>query len=724
MSVHAAQAALAARTNDEERRLRGAWLVAARMSWVVIALLTMIYCVISFPMEFARLRSVCTAPPCSVTALDSINLRELESIGGSVDFFATYVITVELVFAVVSFAVGSMLFWRKSDERMALFVALMLVTFGSLAFADSYDAVAAWAGGWWWAFATIFFLGNISPVLFFFLFPTGRFVPRWACAPAALLVVLGIGFHFFRSSPIFGWLTSIYGSVFSVSIVVLAVWAQFYRYRRVSDLLQRQQTKWVVWGTALAMLGSQSVQGLLPLLGRPHVLTIGAAYTILTGSILLIPLSIGVAIMRSRLWDIDVLITRTLVYGALSASVVGIYVVVVGYLSTLFQTSGNLAISLVATGLVAVLFQPLRDQLQRGVNRVLFGARDDPYAVLAHLGQQLDNTLDPDAVLPTIVATVRDALKLPYVAIILDQEGRAALAAATGHLVADPLSLPLFYQNEPAGQLLLGPRGPGEAFSAADRRLIEVLTRHVGVAAHAVRLTAALQRSREQLVLAREEERRRLRNDLHDGLGPQLAGLTMKIQTARLRLAHDPLADTLLAELAAHTQEAVADIRQVVYGLRPPSLDELGLLFALREAAAQYQVQGFTSIQIQIDTPDQLPLLPAAIEVATYRIAQEALTNAIKHAQAHTCWLQLAVDVQAGALVLTVQDDGHGITPEQVKGVGLRSMRERATELGGTLTVEPVAEGGTRVSARLPLPLSYLMNSSYVESETTESPFL
>jgi signal transduction histidine kinase len=237
----------------------------------------------------------------------------------------------------------------------------------------------------------------------------------------------------------------------------------------------------------------------------------------------------------------------------------------------------------------------------------------------------------------------------------------------------------------------------------ADRRLIAVLARQVGVAAHAVRLTAALQRSREQLVLAREEERRRLRNDLHDGIGPQLASLTLKIQTARLRLSHDPLAETLLTELAARTQATVADIRRVVYDLRPPSLDELGLLSALRESAAQYQAQGAGGAQFHIDAPEHLAPLPAAVEVAVYRIAQEALTNVMRHAQAHNCWLRLAVDGPAGVLCLEVQDDGPGIAPTHRTGVGLRSMRERATELGGTLTVAPGATGGTQVRAVLPL---------------------
>jgi signal transduction histidine kinase len=419
---------------------------------------------------------------------------------------------------------------------------------------------------------------------------------------------------------------------------------------------------------------------------------------------LLIPLAIGIAILRYRLWDIDILINRTLVFGTLTACVVGIYVLVIGSLSLLFQTSGNLPISLVATGLVAVLFQPLRGRLQRGINRLLYGERDEPYAVLASLGQRLESALDPEAILPTIVETVRDALKLPYAAIIVDQERSASFVAASGSPVANPLSLPLLYQGEALGQLVLGPRGAGEMFNTADRNLIAVLARQAGVAAHAVRLTAALQRSREQLVLAREEERRRLRNDLHDGIGPQLAGLTMKIQTARLRLAHDPLADTLLSELVARTQDTVADIRRVVYDLRPPSLDELGLLSALRESAAQYQAHGYVGVQIHVDAPKQLEPLPAAVEVAIFRIAQEAMTHVVRHAKAQTCWLRLSIDAPARVLCLDVQDDGEGIAPERHLGVGLRSMRERAAELGGTLTVEPAAVGGTLVRARLPLP--------------------
>jgi signal transduction histidine kinase len=194
-------------------------------------------------------------------------------------------------------------------------------------------------------------------------------------------------------------------------------------------------------------------------------------------------------------------------------------------------------ISLIATGLVAVLFAPLRDRLQRSVNRLLYGQRDEPYAVLSRLGQRLEATLAPEAVLPTIVATVKEALKLPYAAIALDQEGRSIEVATAGTLTIDPLCLPLTYQGETIGQLILAPRTPGEAFAPAEQRLLDDLAHQASVATAAVRLTADLQRSRERLVTAREEERRRLRRDLHDGLGPTLAGHSLKIGSARALLA-------------------------------------------------------------------------------------------------------------------------------------------------------------------------------------------
>ncbi len=260
------------------------------------------------------------------------------------------------------------------------------------------------------------------------------------------------------------------------------------------------------------------------------------------------------------------------------------------------------------------------------------------------------------------------------------------------------MHLPLVYQSEPIGELLLAPRSPGESLTASDRRLLTDLARQAGIAAHAVRLTTELQRSRERLVATREEERRRLRRDLHDGLGPQLAALTLKLETARNRLGHDPLADTLLTDLTERTQVAVADIRRLAYALRPPALDELGMVPALREQAFQYAHQ----IHTTIEAPERLPELSAAVEVAIFRIAQEALTNVIRHAQARTCTIRLLLDETTGILSLEILDDGHGLPPVRRSGVGLVSMRERAEELGGKLTLEPASPRGTRVLAQFP----------------------
>src|SRR5918998_1824002 len=287
-----------------------------------------------------------------------------------------------------------------------------------------------------------------------------------------------------------------------------------------------------------------------------------------------------VAILRYRLYDIDLLINRTLVYGALSAGVVGIYVLTVVTLGALFQARGNLGVSLLATGLVAVLFQPLRSRLQRGVNRLMYGERDDPYAVLSRLGRRVETTIAPKAALNAIVETIAQALKAPYVAITVQQSGGDGFARVAEHGTpkGELVVLPLVYQQEKVGQLLVAPRAPRETFSQADTRLLEDLARQVEVAVHAVRLTADLQHSRERLVTTREEERRRLRRDLHDGLGPTLGALTLGLDTTRLALAQDdPKAvNDLLVELKGQSREAVSDVRRLVYGLRPPALDDLG----------------------------------------------------------------------------------------------------------------------------------------------------
>jgi signal transduction histidine kinase len=495
-------------------------------------------------------------------------------------------------------------------------------------------------------------------------------------------------------------LTPIVSLLFVLLLLAMVVSATslVVRWRRAPGE-ERQQIKWFVFVGAI-LAGLWVLQGLVR--SVLHVSTPAfevswdiAWYLALAS----LPLVTGLAILRYRLYDIDFLINRTLVYGALSAGVVGLYVLVVGGLGALLQTPGSLLLSMLATGLVALLFHPVRAWLQRIVNRLLFGDRDEPYAVVTRLSRRLEATLAPEAVASTIVETVARALHLPAVALALRQENAFAIVARHGAARDPALILPLTYQGETVGQLLLAARAPGEAFTTDDTRLLEELARHAGLAAHAVRLTAELQRARERLVMAREEERRRLRRDLHDGLGSALTGVAFHLDAACNLLEDDPQAvKALLREVKGQTQTAIADIRRLVYNLRPPILDEWGLVAALREQVAQFQLQG---VQVTVEAPETLPALPAAVEVAAYRIALEALANVIRHANASCCALQLHLTDEA--LILEIADNGAGLPTTYHPGVGVSAMRERAAELGGSCVIEHRASGGTQVSARLPL---------------------
>jgi signal transduction histidine kinase len=442
---------------------------------------------------------------------------------------------------------------------------------------------------------------------------------------------------------------------------------------------------------------------LIPTIGRPETGSDLISDTANTLAFLFVPLALGMAILRYRLWDIDVVINRSLVYGALTFGLLGLYIALVDGVGAVIPGSGHLPISLFATALVAVLFAPLRDRFQSAVNRLLYGERDDPYRVLTRLGERVGAALGSEAVLPTIVETVAQAMKSPHAAITLGQTDTLP-AASRGAFDGAPLRLPLEYQGNTVGELLVAPRSPGEEFSPADRRLLDDLARQIGPAAHAVRLTADLQRSRERLVTAREEERRRLRRDLHDGLGPQLAALTLKIETIRNRFTHNSDLDVALVDLTSRTQAALSDIRRLVYGLRPPALDELGFLSAIGQAAAQYSRHGDQGLGVTVDTPESLPQLPAAVEVAAYRIVEEALTNVVRHAAARTCCLSVSLDDERNLLRLQIVDDGQGLPVHARAGVGLVSMRERAEELGGSCSITALPARGTAVTVELPCP--------------------
>jgi signal transduction histidine kinase len=688
-------------------------LVLVRIVWIALAALSLTVLIASLPAYLAQLQKVCAGITCAYGQLSPDNVQTLDNLGLSTGQYAIFSGVRVVAGAVVWLAVGMVIFWRtwgRSNDWFALLVALMLVLSST---STTLGALAGSPWVWQWTARFVIFLGKVLAALFLSLFPNGRFVPRWT--PWLIVAwILLVGFlSFFSDLPF----SANIGSHLLTSPIVLVIGlavgllgTQFYRYRYVLGPVERQQTKWVLFGTTVGYL--VPIGFVLPLLLFPSSLTepsslySGAVLVpVLTFFPLLLPLSLGAAILRYRLWDIDVLINRALVYVTLTACIVLLYMLVVGSLGVLLQNQGNFVVSLLATGLVAVLFQPLRNRLQRAVNRLMYGERDDPHAVLSRLGSLMEATVAPEAVLPTLVETVARALKLPYVAIALKQGETLTIAALHGLAQDEPFVLPLIYQSETIGQFILAPRAPRELFTAADRRLLEDIAHQAGVAVYAVRLTTDLQRSRERLVTAREEERRRLRRDLHDGLGPVLASQTLMLDAARNLLTKDKAAtDALLEELKAQTQAIIADIRRLVYDLRPPALDELGLVSALREQATQYSQ--FNGLHIVLEAPECLPPLLAAVEVAVYRIVLEALTNVTRHAQASRC--RVCLSLSDTVLSLDILDDGIGFPEELHAGVGMTSMRERAMELGGTFTIEARrasgAREGTCVHVRLPLP--------------------
>jgi signal transduction histidine kinase len=291
-----------------------------------------------------------------------------------------------------------------------------------------------------------------------------------------------------------------------------------------------------------------------------------------------------------------------------------------------------------------------------------------------------------------------------------------------GDLGPEPARQALIAYGETVGTLAYA---RGRATRTSDARLLEDLARQLGGVLHARNLVSALQQTRERLVLTREEERRRLRRDLHDGVGPALAGLILKVDTiGNVLPAHadaQPARDRLRL-LREDVQATVLDVRRVVEGLRPPALDELGLAVALRQATARLAAD--VRLAVAVHVPEALPPLPAAVEVAAFRIAVEATTNVVRHAGATSCTITLTA--APTRLLVTITDNGRGLdTPADGRNVaaagnGMATMRERAEELGGTVTVTSVVGDGTVIAAEMPLGIGAPAMAGAVVVRTAE----
>jgi signal transduction histidine kinase len=372
-----------------------------------------------------------------------------------------------------------------------------------------------------------------------------------------------------------------------------------------------------------------------------------------------------------------------------------------------FKGDTSLA-SLVATGLIAVAFEPLRRTVQRGLERLLYGDRDDPYAVISRLGDLLGHTVDPREVLPLLTGTIARSLQVPYVAVEIpgdDKRGdKPRPLAEHGAAITTVEAFEMQAHGRTVGRLLVANRGTGTRFSSRERRLLEAVALQAAVAVEVTLLIADLQLSREQLVTAREEERRRLRHDLHDGLGPTLAGMSMQVRAAQKLTSGQERARSILTAIGEDLQRCSAEVRQLVDQLRPPALDA-GLEAALRGECQRFDTGGL-KVRLRVEGP--LEGLGAAVEVAAYRIVAEALTNMARHSGAANC--RVAVR-RAEELTVEVIDDGAGIDPGARRGLGLDSMRRRASELGGACEFAAMTPHGTAVRVRLPLLAAALESS-------------
>jgi hypothetical protein len=407
--------------NEDSSRLHGYWLVLARMVWIALALLIVVLYLIGSPITFQYLKNVCIAACSNGPQLTFNQAHAFQSHGLTLSFYATYVLAFELVFVVVWFLVAILIFWRKSQERLAWFVSLMLLTFGAT-YVDPLTVLAQQHPIWALSTHIVGFTGVVTLVLSLYLFPNGRFVPRWT-GVIGLLWALWTLYWFLPTNP-YGINSPLWGIPY-VGVLALGVFAQIYRYLRVSLPLERQRTKWVVYGFSVAILAflalilggsflpSSLVQGTLsPLLIQP------AFYLFM----LIIPLSIGIAILRSRLWDIDIIINRTLVYGTLTVLLALVYLVLIFALQYLLRgiiSQNNDVAIVVSTLAIAALFQSLRHRIQAIIDRRFYRRKYDAAKVVETFSATLRNEVDLSQLREHLLNVVQETMQPAHVSLWL-----------------------------------------------------------------------------------------------------------------------------------------------------------------------------------------------------------------------------------------------------------------------------------------------------------------
>ena len=417
---------------------------------------------------------------------------------------------------------------------------------------------------------------------------------------------------------------------------------------------------------------------------------------------LVVPVAIAVAILQHQLFDIRVVLRRSLLAAGLAAVVGGLYLLCLLLLG--HPTRSELPYFSIGTA-AALALPWLHRRLRTALTRKIYGARDDPYRLVEQIAC-LQPGSDPQLMLQRLARTLSEALHLPYVAMSLNESGRV-MRASHGTSEGAVQRFALVRGTEEVGFVELEVGHGREPFGRADQRLLAAIATHAAASISATTLNLELQESRARLVSSREEERRRIRKDLHDGVGPKLALLSMNLEVIKELIAEDPASAGRLVDSArTRAHEAISEVRHVVSNLRPAVLDELGLEEALGMLTEQtveahrHDKAGTFEVTLVAEPAEGVGPLPAAVEVAAYRIISEALNNASRHAQATRIWVRIRFD---DPLWISVHDNGHGILADAKLGTGIASITDRASELGGTASVQRAPGGGTLVTATIPL---------------------
>jgi signal transduction histidine kinase len=578
--------------------------------------------------------------------------------------------------------------------------------------------VASWVNSWVWVPEWYLFV-----TFLLFLFPDGSLPsPRWKWLPWSAGVGMGLiilggmlspdapgleGYH--NPIGLGAWVDFflLTGLVLFVITAIGSLVALVMRFRRSSGEV-RQQLKWFVYAgvaTALLAVGRSVVASGIPL-------ALGFI------SVPLLPAATGIAIFKYRLYDIDVVINKTLVYGSLAAFITAVYVAIVVGIGTLVGQGGhqNLALSIAATAVVAVGFQPVRERIQRLANRLVYGKRATPYEVLSEFSSRMGGTQAAEDLLPRMARILAEGTGASEALVWLKVGGElrpaarwpdgslpGSLAVRDGELPELPeatLSLPVTHRGEVLGALTLT-KPAGERLTPAEDKLASDLASQAGLVLRNVRLTEELlarleqlRASRQRIVAAQDEERRRLERNIHDGAQQQLVALAVRIRLARSLADKDPgRAGAMLEQVEREVGEAHEDIRDLARGIYPPLLADQGLVVALHAQARR------AAVPVQIEA-EGISRYPQEAEAAVYFCVLEALQNVAKYAQATRTIVRLHEG--DGALTFEVQDDGAGFDPQaRGYGTGLQGMADRLAALGGELEVESAPGSGTTVFGRL-----------------------